>query len=79
MNVVLLWPRLLTRAWLSWQCILAYQEPAEEFQREHGEEVGLYKGRVPSPLIQRTIDRFRSIDPLSVDGHCYWPGTLDYI
>ncbi len=63
------------------QCMLAYQELVEEFQHEHGdgEEGELYEGNVPESQVLKTIDRFRSIDLACVEGHCYWPRTLDYI
>lgn len=60
------------------QCMLACQELVEEFQNEYGdgEEGELYEGNVPESQVLKTIDRFRSIDPSCVEGHCYWLGTL---
>jgi len=57
------------------ECILAFQEMIEEFQKED-EDAELYEGNVPLLLVEQTMSRFRQIDPNSVGENAYWPKVL---
>jgi hypothetical protein len=60
-------------------CILFYQEMLEAYWDECGEDAELYYDNVPKMLVEQTINKMKSVDPLVSDTEGYWADIFYYI